>query len=120
MGLASSPMFTGSHHESDKTPSASQAPREDHASTALEQTAVPSFTSRAGRRAMSEMHLHCQACKKSQWLPEDCQRCSYCGSTRLWEIADLVPARITVKPVSTANLEAQAKVMLSRIAEDVQ
>lgn len=66
---------------------------------------------------MSEMHFHCQACKKSQWLPEDCQHCSYCGSTRLWEIADLMPARITVVPVSTAGLEAQAKKMLARIGE---
>jgi hypothetical protein len=40
---------------------------------------------------VNEMHFHCQACKKDQWLPEDCPRCSYCGSSRLWEIVEDEP-----------------------------
>jgi hypothetical protein len=32
--------------------------------------------------------MHCQACKAVQWLPEDQTTCSYCGSTRLWEIVE--------------------------------
>jgi hypothetical protein len=37
---------------------------------------------------MSDMHFHCQACKQFQWLDENAPHCSYCGSTRLWEIVE--------------------------------
>ena len=54
---------------------------------------------------MNDMHFHCQACKKAQWLSEDATHCSYCSSTRLWEIEEAapqfkVPERITVRPVT--------------------
>jgi hypothetical protein len=46
--------------------------------------------------------------------------CPVCGSDDYSEPEFKVPPPITVKPVSTKALEAQAKRMLARLGEDVQ